>query len=76
MPLIFVPVVVVTPVVVDQYTLNDVAPLTAAQEMVTCLVPAVAVTPVGAKGTVVAGAVSSVVAEASETTARTRSCPD
>lgn len=50
---IFVPVVFVTPDVVDQYMLYDVAPETASQLMVTWASPAVAVTPVGADGGVV-----------------------
>jgi hypothetical protein len=51
-----VPVPGVTPDVVNQYRLYDVAPETADQEMVTCFVPPVAITPVGAAGTVGAGA--------------------
>jgi hypothetical protein len=65
MPLIFVPVVVVTPVVVDQYRLYEVAPLTAGQEMVTCLVPPVAVTPVGTAGIVAADVLGLVLADTS-----------
>jgi hypothetical protein len=53
--MILVPVVVVTPAVVDQKRLYEVAPATAGQEMVTWLSPAVATTPVGALGTVVGG---------------------
>ena len=65
MRLILVPFAVVTPVVVDQYRLYEVAPLTAVQETVTWFVPAVAVTPAGAAGIVGTGVVAVVVAETS-----------
>jgi hypothetical protein len=65
MPPILVPLASVTPVVADQYRLYDVAPLTAVQESATCLVPPVAVTPLGAAGIVAAGVVAVVVAETS-----------
>jgi len=51
----FVPVVFVTPDVVDQYILYDVASDTAVQLIDTCLFPAVTVTPVGADGAVPVG---------------------
>lgn len=65
MPLIFVPLAVVTPVVVDQYRLYEAAPLTAVHETVTCLVPPLALTPVGAAGMVGTGVTAVVVAETS-----------
>ena len=55
-PVIFVPFAFVTPVVVDQYTLYEVAPKLALQEIEFCALAGTAATPVGAAGIVVAGA--------------------
>jgi hypothetical protein len=49
-PATLVPFALVTPADVDQYTLYEVAPLTAAHETVTCPLAATALTLVGAAG--------------------------
>jgi hypothetical protein len=64
-PTIFVPVLIVTPVVLDQYRLYAEAPVTALQSRVTRFAPPVALTPAGAAGMVAAAVVALVVAETS-----------